>query len=231
MTNRPPGNGPDGGPANQVPGQGGVPDPSVAGWASPTGWEQPVGQQPTPPNTFLPQGQQPPAWGPVQTGYGGQGQAPAGGSWQSGYGQPPAGGQWQGGYGPQPGAYPGWSNQPPRRRGRGCIIAVLVFLVAIVIGVGGCTWLVVDKVAPAVALEMSIRDRSSGEIQNVSYNWTNGVGTFTFSLAPGVSTEEGRNLACKVVRPALKGTEFEGDRFVIYDDYGTAVAIDRTPCS
>jgi hypothetical protein len=223
MTSRPPGNGPDGGPMNQGPGQPGVQDSSSAGWAYPTGWEQPAGQQPSPPNTFLAPGQQPPMGGQWQGGYS---QPPTGGQWQ----QPP-GGQWPPGYGPQPGAYPGWSNQPPRRRGRGCLIVALALLAALVIGVGGCTWLVVNKVAPAITLEMSIQERSAGELQTGSYNWSNGVGTFTFRLAPGVTTEEGRTLACTVIKPALKGTDFEGDRFVIYDEYGTAVASDRTPCS
>jgi hypothetical protein len=234
MTSQPPGSGPDDGPLNEQSGGPNAQDPSASGWAYPSGWERPTGQQPVQPNTFLPQGQQPPA-GQWQTGYGqppaGQWQQPPDGYQQpGGYGQAPGGG-WQSGYSPQPGGYAGWTNQPPRRRNRGCLIVAIAVIVAVLVGVGGCAVVLVNQVGPAIALEMDIQGKSGGQITGSNYLWTNGAGTFTFTLAADVSPAEAKTLACNVIKPAMKRAGFESDRFIVLNDSGTQVASDRTPCT
>jgi hypothetical protein len=75
-----------------------------------------------------------------------------------------------------------------------------------------------------------MENNSSGRITNVNYNWSNGTGTFRITVANGIGAEEGRAIACQVVKPSLKGTQFENTSFVIYDQAGYQLATDQTPC-
>jgi hypothetical protein len=96
--------------------------------------------------------------------------------------------------------------------------------------VAGCVFLVANTLGPAIAVSSQITANSDGQIAFTSYNWQNGVGQFSIRLAPGVPDSAGPSIACEVVRPTLRGTQFENDRFAIFDTYGYLVADWRTPC-
>jgi hypothetical protein len=53
---------------------------------------------------------------------------------------------------------------------------------------------------------------------------------FRVKMAPGVSDSEGPDVACQVVKPALRGSQYDGTRFEVVDSSGDVVATDRTPC-
>jgi hypothetical protein len=91
-------------------------------------------------------------------------------------------------------------------------------------------YLVANTLAPAIGTELDIQSSSGGQITSGSYNWNNGVAIFTFTAAPGVTQTQARDLACSVVKPALKGTQFEKTHFVIYSPYGDLLADETTSC-
>lgn len=193
------------------PGQPGTPQPD---WG------------PLPPAT-------PPTWGTPPPGYPPQPGYPA----QPGYPPQPGWGPPQGypppGYPPQAGYAPGWGPQgwgpPPQRSRKGCWIGVIAAVV--VLGIIGL--LVVScarTLGPALTTGTAIENNSGGRITNVSYNWYNGTGSFSITVAPGIGSEEGRTIACQVVKPTLKGTQFEGTHFVIFDQTGYQLASDLTAC-
>jgi hypothetical protein len=173
---------------------------------------------------------QQPGWGAPpaanQPGWG----APQGYQPQGGY-PPPAANQpgWGAPQGPPPpqwgsGAPQGWSSQSGGSNKKGCLIAAVVGLALIGALVVGCAVTLV----PALMTGMSIENASNGEITNVSYNWNNGTGTFTSTVANGVGAEEAGRLACQVVEPKLKGTQYENTHFVIVDESGSQLATEQT---
>ena len=147
---------------------------------------------------------------------------------QPGWGaqQPPQWGAPQGSQPPQwgSGAPQGWSSQSGGSNKKGCLIAAVVVLALIAALVVGCAVTLV----PALMTGMSIENASNGEITNVSYNWNNGTGTFTITVAAGIGAEEAGRLACDVVEPKLKGTQYENTHFVIVDESGSQLATEQT---
>jgi len=197
--------------APQDPNQPSAPGP--AGEPAP-GWGAPPPE--TAPGWAAPQ----PGWGsaqpPPQPGYPPQ---PGWGTPQPGWGTP------QPGWGPQP----GWPPPPARSSKKGCWIAVIAGVV--VLGIIGL--LVVScalTLGPALSTGMAIQNNSGGRITSVEYNWVNGTGTYNITVRPGVAAEEARQIACQVVRPTLKGTQFENTHFVIYAWNGYLLASDLSSC-
>ncbi len=134
---------------------------------------------------------------------------------------------------PQPGwGQPGWPPPQPRKSNRGCIIAAIVGLVLLGVVVVSCVALLAVNFGPAVAKGLEIQNNSGGQISSVSYNIVNGHAEFQFRLSSAVTDPEtaGPQLACNVVRPALRGTEWENTDFVIIDSRGFMVASNLTPC-
>jgi hypothetical protein len=86
------------------------------------------------------------------------------------------------------------------------------------------------KVGPVMALELQIMNDSGGRVRAVDYSWNLGPGEFRVRMAPGVADSEGPDIACRVVRPALQGSEYEGKHFEVVNSSGNVVATDRTPC-
>jgi hypothetical protein len=208
------------------PAQPGQPGASTPGDPSAPGWAQPAS---TPPWGAPPPAA--PAWGappPTQPGWGAP-QQPA----QPGWGAPQQPGQpgWGASPPPQQWGQPGWNAQPAKSNRKGCWIGLIIVLLVVLVGGGGCVYLVATKIGPAISTELSIQSNSGGEIASGNYNWNNGVGVFTFTAANGVTQAEARDLACRVVKPALKGTQFENTHFVIYGSYGDYLADETTPCS
>ena len=209
----------------QDPNQGQQP-----GWGAPQpGWDapQPPSAPQTPPQTPPTQ----PGWGappPAQPGWGApQGYPPQ----QPGYpppqpGYPPQ----QPGYPPQPG-YPGWGQQgwapqPTRSNKKGCFIALGIFLVLIVVLVGGCTILF----APILGTDMKLQQDLGSRAEGVSFSWNNGLTTFSITLAPGQESQA-QTIACQVVKPDIASSSTPNAHFVIYDARNVWLADDTTPCS
>lgn len=197
----------------QDPNQGQQP-----GWGAPQpGWDAP--QPPSAPQTPPTQ----PGWGappPAQPGWG----APQGYPPQPGY--PPQ----QPGYPPQPG-YPGWGQQgwapqPTRSNKKGCFIALGIFLVLIVVLVGGCTILF----APILGTDMKLQQDLGSRAESVSFSWNNGLTTFSITLAPGQESQA-QTIACQVVKPDIASSSTPNAHFVIYDARNVWLADDTTPCS
>ena len=117
-----------------------------------------------------------------------------------------------------------------RSRRNGCLIAIVAAFGLVAVLVGGCVYLVASTLGPALDVSMKITANSDGQVQTTSYSWYNGVGDFYVRLAPDVPDSAGPSVACNVVRPTLKGTKFEDERFEVYDWYGYLVADWRTPC-
>lgn len=180
------------------PPQGGY-SPQQPGWGAPPAANQPGWAAPPPPAANQP------GWGAQQQPQWG---APQGS-------QPP---QWGSG------APQGWSSQSGGSNKKGCLIAAVVVLALIAALVVGCAVTLV----PALMTGMSIENASNGEITNVSYNWNNGTGTFTITVAAGIGAEEAGRLACDVVEPKLKGTQYENTHFVIVDESGSQLATEQT---
>jgi hypothetical protein len=188
--------------------EGGTGGPGWPGWQGGGG----QGPQPGPPPGQAPQ----PSWAP-RPGY-----DPS--AWQP----MPA---WQQAFDPR--TQPPWP--PPghpvsRSRRNGCLIAIVAALGLSAVLVGGCVFLLVSTLGPALDVSTKMTANSDGQISYVSYNWYNGVGQFSITLAPGVPDDAGPAIACNVVRPTLRGTQYENDRFAIYNAYGYLVADWRTPC-
>jgi hypothetical protein len=148
---------------------------------------------------------------------------------QPGWGAPP---QPAWGQPPQPAwGQPGWNAQPAKSNQKGCLIALAIFLIVALVGVGGCVYLVASTIGPGLSTALTIQSNSGGQITSVNYNWNNGVGTFKIVVAGGVTQAQARDLACTVVKPALKGTQFENTHFVIYSPYGDWLADETTSCT
>jgi len=176
-------------------------------------------------------GQQP-GWGappPAQPGWGApQGYPPQ----QPGYpppqlGYPPQ----QPGYPPPQPGYPGWGQQgwapqPTRSNKKGCFIALGIFLVLIVVLVGGCTILF----APILGTDMKLQQDLGSRAESVSFSWNNGLTTFSITLAPGQESQA-QTIACQVVKPDIASSSTPNAHFVIYDARNVWLADDTTPCS
>jgi len=199
------------GPNQSGPGQGAAPDrpgPNAPqpGWPPPAGWS-PAGPQPGwQPGPNAPQ----PGW---QTGP----NTPQPG-WPPPAGWPPTG--------PQPGWQPGSSQAPHSSNRRGCLVAVLLVVGLIAVLVVGCA----VTIGPAVFKSLEITNDSNGLVTSTDYNWFNGQSEFRVHMAPSVPASEGPYIACSVVRPALRGSKFEGTRFEVVDTFGDVVATDQTSC-
>jgi hypothetical protein len=144
--------------------------------------------------------------------------------------QQPGWGQPQPGWGqPQPGwGQSGWGAAPPPKRSnrRGCLIAILVVFILLVIGVGGCTYLV----WPYVQMDLKLmQDVGTDRVSSVSFNVTNGHQTWVIHLQPGHESEAA-SIACGVVGPDLRDSQFRNDDFQIVDSNGNVLATNATPC-
>jgi hypothetical protein len=131
---------------------------------------------------------------------------------QSGWGQPPA-----------------WYSAPrpaSHTLRNGCLIALVAVAALIGLGVASC----VVVLMPAMDTAMKIRDDSHGLVRSASYQWNNGTGEFYLWLETGVPDSAGRDVACHIVRPALKGSQFEYTKFEVIDSRGLVIADERTPC-
>jgi hypothetical protein len=204
-------------------------DPNQPGWAAPPEANQPAqpgwGQTPPQPGWAAPpEANQPaqPGWGqtPAQPGWGappaqpGWGQTPA----QPGWGQTPA----------QPGwGQPGWNAAPPAKKGHGCLIAFLIVLGLLVVGVGGCVWLVYPYVSTDLKL---LNDLGTNRVSSVEFEMNNGQNTWIIHVNPGYE-DEAVYMACHIIRPDLQGTQFANDSFEVVDRYGRILASDQTPCT
>ncbi len=132
----------------------------------------------------------------------------------------------------QPGwGQPGWPPQP-RRSNKGCIIAAIVGLVLVGVLVVSCVALLAINLGPGVAKALEIQNASGGQVSGVMYNINNGHAEFQITLSSSVADPQtvGPQLACNVVRPALRGSQFENTDFVIFDSRGFMVASNLTPC-
>ena len=192
-------------PPPDQPGWAALP-PNEPGFGAPPPQGQPQwGQQPSQPQWGQPQGQ--PQWGAQPQG-------------QPQWGQP---GQPQWG---QPGQ-PQWG-QPQRSGNRhGCLIGVVIVLVLVVLGVGGCTVFALPYIQTDVKLTQDLGSAAS----SVSINSTNGDTVWVITLKDGYDSQaQAEALACAVVKPDLAGTKFANDQFRIVDHDGYLVADDTTPC-
>jgi hypothetical protein len=155
--------------------------------------------------------------------------APQPPQWGAPQGSPPP--QWGAPQGSQPpqwgtGAPQGWNSQSGSSNKKGCLIGVIVVMALIGVLVVGCA----VTLLPALTTGMAIENASGGKITSVNYDWNNGTGKFTITVAAGVSAEEARTIVCQVVEPKLKGTQFQGTHFVIVDQGGYELASDQTTC-
>lgn len=187
-------------------------------WAAPPtpptepGWAMPPPAQPG----YPPQpGWGPPPQGPGYPGWGQQGWAP-----QPGWGPPPQGPGYPG-WGQQ-----GWAPQPTRSNKKGCLIALGLFLVLITVLVGGCAIVI----APIVGTEVMLTQHLGSRAEGVSFNWNNGLTTFSITLAPGEETQA-TDIACHIVKPDIASSSTSNAHFVIYSANHVWLADDTTPCS
>jgi hypothetical protein len=222
------------------------PPPAQPGWGTPPtpptpptqpGWGTPP-TPPTPPTQ--------PGWGapptpptpPTQPGWGAPPPPPAQPGWgtpptpptQPGWGAPP--GYQQPGWGPPPQGpgYPGWGQQgwapqPTRSNKKGCLIALGLFLVLIAVLVGGCAVVI----APIFGTDMKLQQDLGSRAVGVSFNWNNGLTTFSITLAPGEETQA-KDITCHIVRPDIASSSTPNAHFVIYSARGDWLADDTTPC-
>jgi hypothetical protein len=128
---------------------------------------------------------------------------------------------------------PGWAAKPERMshtKRNGCLIgcgAAVLLVIALVV------LLIVEAgqvLAPALDVSTKIQQNSHGQVISASYSSDNGVGDFRVTLALGTTASQARDIACGVVRPALRGSQFDGDRFEVLDTAGQILADDTTPC-
>jgi hypothetical protein len=85
-------------------------------------------------------------------------------------------------------------------------------------------------VRPQFAIMKALAEGGRGRIGETRFESTNGHVAFEIRLSAAVPDAQGAEIACQVVRPALKGTPFEGAPFRIYGNAGAVVADDSTPC-
>ena len=197
-----------GGAAEPDPqGQVGVP-PTQPGWGAP----------PPPPTQ--------PGWGapPTQPGWGAP-PPPPGYPQQPGWGVPPPAG-----YPQQPGypgwGQPGWTPPPTRSNKKGCLIGVAIFLVIVAVLVGGCAVLI----APIVGTDLKLQQDLGSRAQSVSFNWDNGVSTFSIVLASGQESQV-QDITCRIVKPDLASSSTPNAHFAIYDSNHRWLADETTPCT
>jgi hypothetical protein len=122
----------------------------------------------------------------------------------------------------------GWSvpvPKPPPTRRR-FLLGFVAILAAIVLAVGSCTvvFLLVARNANAVV------EASGGRITHFSVFANGPFTTITFVAARGIDLPDGPALACKVVRPVLKRTDWAAARWTLVNRAGDVMASDQTPC-
>jgi hypothetical protein len=147
-----------------------------------------------------------PAWGeppPQQPGWGQQ---------QPGWGQP----------------QPGWGAGPPPRRSnrRGCLIGCLVVVVLLLVGIGGCTYVAWPYIQTDIRI---LQDGGTDRISSVSFSVVNSRTVWVVHLQPGHDADA-QTLACTVVGPALRDSQFKNDDFEIVSSSGEVLATNDTPC-
>jgi hypothetical protein len=161
---------------------------------------------------------QPTSWGsppdPNQPGWGAPPAAP-----QPGWGAPP-------GYQPAP----GWgAPPPPKKKGRGCLIAVIIVVLLPLVVFGSCTALVVVNVLPYATTTAKIQSDLGGPTRaTVTFEALNGKTYWLITLKPSYPNSV-EYAACNVVGPDLRDSQFKNDGFRIQDSDGN-VATQRTPC-
>jgi hypothetical protein len=200
-----------------------VSSPQDPNQGPPPGWGAPP-TLPTPPTQ--------PGWGappppPAQPGWGTPPTPPT----QPGWGAPP--GYQQPGWGAPPPVQPGypgwgqqgWAPQPTRSNKKGCLIGIGLFLVLIAVLVGGCAIVIAPIVGTEVKLTQDLGSRADG----VSFNWNNGLTTFSITLAPGEETQA-TDIACHIVKPDIASSSTANAHFVIYSARGVWLADDTTSC-
>ena len=222
---------------NQERQPGGVTSPTQPGWGAPPppptqpGWgapppppTQPGWGAPPPPPTQPGWGAPPPPAGyPQQPGWGAP--PPAGYPQQPGWGAPPPAG-----YPQQPGypgwGQPGWTPPPTRSNKKGCLIGVAIFLVIVAVLVGGCAVLI----APIVGTDLKLQQDLGSRAQSVSFNWDNGVSTFSIVLASGQESQV-QDITCRIVKPDLASSSTPTAHFAIYDSNHSWLADETTSCT
>jgi hypothetical protein len=188
----------------QQPGWG-TPPPSQPGWGTPPPSQAGWGTPPPPPTQ--------PGWStPPPT--------------QPGWGTPPP----PPGYPQQPGypgwGQPGWTPPPTRSNKKGCLIGVAIFLVIVAVLVGGCAVLI----APIVGTDLKLQQDLGSRAQSVSFNWDNGVSTFSIVLASGQESQV-QDITCRIVKPDLASSSTPTAHFAIYDSNHRWLADETTPCT
>jgi hypothetical protein len=216
------------GQAPQAPSPWGTaPSPDQPGWAAPQASNQPAWGAPPPAPSQPAWGAPPPA--PGQPAWGAPPPAPGQPAWGA---PPPAGPGWGA---PPPAGQPGWSPQPgwgqppnPNRSNRrGCLIALAVVLVVIVLGVGACTAFLL----PYIQTEIKLQSDLGPSVSSISFDNTNGTVTWIIHLKAGSDSEiQARALACTVIRADLQGTQFANSHYELVDSDGYLVADENTPC-
>ena len=211
-----------GGAAEPDPqGQVGTPPPTQPGWGTPP--TQPGWGTPPPPPTQPGWGTPPPP--PPQPGWGTP-PPPPGYPQQPGWGTPPP----PPGYPQQPGypgwGQPGWTPPPTRSNKKGCLIGVAIFLVIVAVLVGGCAVLI----APIVGTDLKLQQDLGSRAQSVSFNWDNGVSTFSIVLASGQESQV-QDITCRIVKPDLASSSTPNAHFAIYDSNHRWLADETTPCT
>jgi DNA-binding CsgD family transcriptional regulator len=108
-------------------------------------------------------------------------------------------------------------------------IAASALIVALVVGL-------IATVGPSLGMELKIINDSGGLVRGVDHDWfgppwVSGSDEFRVHMAPGVADSQGQYVACRIVRPALEGSQFESTHFKVYDWSWKLVADDRTLCS
>jgi len=196
------------------------PPPTQPGWGAPP--TQPGWGAPPPPPTQPGWGAPPPP--PTQPGWGAP-PPPAGYPQQPGWGAPPPAG-----YPQQPGypgwGQPGWTPPPTRSNKKGCLIGVAIFLVIVAVLVGGCAVLI----APIVGTDLKLQQDLGSRAESVSFNWDNGVSTFSIVLASGQESQV-QDITCRIVKPDLASSSTPTAHFAIYDSNHRWLADETTPCT
>jgi len=209
-------------------------DPNQPGWGdlqpeTPQPLGQPPAEGPPPGWGQPPAGGSPPGWRQPQPGWGpppAGGPQPGWGQPQPGWGPPPAGGPPPGWGQPQPGWGP--PPNPPRSfvRRHGCLLSFVVVLGLISVLVVGC----VITIGPTVGMDLKLMTDLQPNANQVEFQMVNGGTTWVIHVAPGHESQAA-DLACRIVKPDLAGTQFANDRFQLIDSRGQILADQNTPCS
>ncbi len=161
----------------------------------------------------------PQPWGALPAGSQPPGSPPPG--WGQPSGSPPPGwGQPQPGWGPPP--------NPPRSfvRRHGCLLSFVVVLGLVAILVVGC----VVTIGPTVGMDLKLMTDLQPNANQVEFQMVNGGTTWVIHVAPGHEAQAA-DMACRIVKPDLAGTQFANDRFQLIDSRGFILADQNTPCS